>query len=163
MEKSNQHHPSGSSAWALKVPPLALTGMVAVLMWALPVGVLLPRWSQGQAALSAVIAGIGLAICLAGVVAFRQSHTTVDPRTPAAASSLVVVGIYRYTRNPMYLGFLLVLLALALYLGKLTAFVLLPVFVLYLNELQIKPEETALRARFGTEFDSYTASVRRWL
>jgi protein-S-isoprenylcysteine O-methyltransferase Ste14 len=87
----------------------------------------------------------------------------VDPRTPAAASSLVVGGIYRVTRNPMYLGFLLVLLALALYLGTLTAFVVLPLFVVYLNEFQIKPEESALRARFGSAFDSYASRVRRWL
>jgi protein-S-isoprenylcysteine O-methyltransferase Ste14 len=132
-------------------------------MWALPAGILLPRLDPWHAILCAVVAGIGLAICFAGVLAFRQSRTTVDPRTPAAASSLVVGGIYRYTRNPMYLGFLLVLLALALYLGTLTAVLLLPVFVFYLNEFQIKPEERALRKRFGTDFDFYAASVRRWL
>ena len=163
METCDPKTPLPPRALALKVPPLALTGVVAVLMWALPAGMLLPTLDHWQATLGMAVAGIGLATCLAGVVAFRQSHTTVDPRTPVAASSLVDFGIYRYTRNPMYLGFLLMLLALALYLGKLTAFVLLPVFVVYLNELQIKPEETALRARFGADFDSYTASVRRWL
>lgn len=82
---------------------------------------------------------------------------------PAAATSLVVRGIYRYSRNPMYLGLLVVLLALALYLAKLSAFAMPPVFVLYLTALQIKPEEAALRERFGPEFDDYTARVRRWL
>lgn len=72
-------------------------------------------------------------------------------------------GIYRYTRNPMYLGFLLVLLSLALYLGKLTAFAMLPAFILYINEFQIELEESALRAKFGAVFDFYAARVRRWL
>lgn len=164
MEKNDtpaQARPS--STLELKVPPLALTVFTALLMWGLPAGMKLPSLGELQVALSAAAACVGLWVCVAGVVAFRQSSTTVDPRTPGAASSLVVSGIYRYTRNPMYLGFLLVLLGLAFYLGKLSALAFLPVFVAYLNELQIKPEERALRARFGREFDAYTERVRRWL
>lgn len=150
MAKSDQSRPSGSTSLALKIPPLALTGILAALMWALTAGMPLSRMGASHAAL---VASIGLAICFAGVLAFRQSQTTIDPRTPTATSSLVVTGIYHYTRNPIYLGFLLVLLALALYLVKLTALVLLSVSVVYLNEFQIKPEESALRARFGAGSD----------
>ncbi|WP_245638547.1 methyltransferase family protein [Hydrogenophaga palleronii] len=163
MTKNDSTRSQATRVLALKVPPLALTALAAALMYGLPGWVEFPRSGAWHGILCAVVLATGLAICFAGVGAFRQSRTTVDPRTPDAASSLVVGGIYRVTRNPMYLGFLMVLLALALYLGKLTAFVVLPLFVVYLNEFQIKPEESALRARFGSAFDSYVSRVRRWL
>jgi len=81
---------------------------------------------------------------------------------PSKASSLVVTGIYGYTRNPMYLGGLVMLSAWALFLAKLSACFFLPLFVAYLTRFQIIPEERVLRARFGTEFDDYTKRVRRW-
>ncbi|MGQ3003487.1 MAG: methyltransferase family protein [Hydrogenophaga sp.] len=163
MHKSTQPQQTAGHALALKVPPLALTAITAALMYCLPAGILLPRLGIWQSVISVMVAGAGLSVCLAGVQAFRKSRTTVDPRTPDAASALVTGGIYRYTRNPMYLGFLLVLLSLALYLGKLTAFAMLPAFILYINEFQIELEESALRAKFGAVFDFYAARVRRWL
>ncbi len=77
-------------------------------------------------------------------------------------STLVVTGIYRYTRNPMYLGGLVMLSGLALFLAKLSACFFLLFFVIYLTRFQIMPEEKVLRARFGAEFDDYTRRVRRW-
>lgn len=154
--------PSGP-ALALKVPPLVLVLAVATVMWLLPAVIAMPHWGRLHAVVCVIVALLGASVCLAGVLAFRQAHTTVDPRRPAAAASLVVRGIYHRTRNPMYLGFCLVLLAWALYLAKLSAFLLLPLFVWYLTVFQIKPEEQALRARFGPDFDAYAATVRRWL
>lgn len=110
-----------------------------------------------------MLAGSGAAFCLAGVAAFRQARTTVNPTTPATSSALVVSGIYRWTRNPMYLGFALLLLAFAVWLSKLSALLLVPVFMGYLQRFQIRPEEQALRARFGASFDAYCQRVRRWL
>jgi len=81
---------------------------------------------------------------------------------PSKASSLVTTGIYGYTRNPMYLGGLVMLSAGALVLAKLSAWFFLPLFVMYLTRFQIIPEERVLRARFGAEFDDYTRRVRRW-
>jgi protein-S-isoprenylcysteine O-methyltransferase Ste14 len=78
------------------------------------------------------------------------------------ASSLVVTGIYRHTRNPMYLGGLVMLSGWALFLATLSACLFLPLFVAYLTRFQIIPEEKVLRARFGTEFDDYVKRVRRW-
>lgn len=150
-------------AFALRVPPLVLMAFFGVAMWLLPSVAAVPRLDPWHDELCAALALAGAAICLAGVLAFRLARTTVDPMHPAAATSLVVRGIYHYSRNPMYLGFLVVLLAWALYLAKLSAFAMPPVFVLYLTALQIKPEEAALRERFGPEFDDYTARVRRWL
>lgn len=150
-------------ALALKVPPLVLVAIAATAMWLLPAIAATPHLGPWHAWLCAAIALLGAAICLAGVLAFRQARTTVDPMRPTAATSLVVRGIYRHTRNPMYLGFLVALLAWALYLAKLSAFAVLPLFVWYLTVFQIRPEEAALRERFGTGFDTYAARVRRWL
>ena len=82
---------------------------------------------------------------------------------PDSTSSLVVSGIYKYTRNPMYLGFLLVLLGWATFLSNITALALLPVFVVYMNRFQIGPEERALGSLFAQEYKAYHARVRRWI
>jgi protein-S-isoprenylcysteine O-methyltransferase Ste14 len=102
-------------------------------------------------------------VAVAGVLEFRRARTTVNPTTPQAATSMVRSGIYRHTRNPMYLGMLLVLAGWAVWLASLAAVAVLPVFVLYLNRLQIEPEERALASRFGADFEEYRRSVRRWL
>jgi protein-S-isoprenylcysteine O-methyltransferase Ste14 len=97
------------------------------------------------------------------VVAFRRAGTTVNPMKPESSSSLVVSGIYAFTRNPMYLGFLFALLAWAIYLSHPAAFLVLPLFVWYMNRFQIEPEERALASLFGEAFTTYAARVRRWL
>jgi len=74
-----------------------------------------------------------------------------------------VSGVYRLTRNPMYLGFLLVLLGWAIFLSNALAFLLLPAFIFYMNRFQIEPEEKALTSLFGQQFVAYTSRVRRWL
>src|SRR3954462_7919163 len=113
--------------------------------------------------LAIALVATGLAMDLAGIVAFIRAHTTVNPLKPANTSTLVTTGINRYTRNPMYLGMLMTLLAWAIYLGNAAALALLPAFVLYLNRFQIEPEERALARLFGATFSPYQASVRRWL
>ena len=150
-------------ALQLRLPPLALMVLAATAMWLLPPIAPTPRFGTWNELVCAAIALLGAIVCLAGVLAFRNAGTTVDPTRPTRASSLVDRGIYRHTRNPMYLGFLLVLLGWALYLAKLSSFLVLPLFVAYLTMFQIKPEEDALRERFGAEFDAYAARVRRWL
>ena len=83
------------------------------------------------------------------VLSFRRAHTTVNPMQPSSASSLVTSGIYRYTRNPMYLGMLFVLVGWALYLANVLAFLFLPAFIVYMNRFQLESEECALTALFG--------------
>jgi len=102
-------------------------------------------------------------MAMAGVLAFRARKTTVNPLNPDAASTLVVDGVYRFSRNPMYLGFLLMLAGLAVYLSSPTAAILVPAFCAYINAFQVRPEERALLARFGPSFVEYKASVRRWI
>jgi protein-S-isoprenylcysteine O-methyltransferase Ste14 len=83
--------------------------------------------------------------------------------TPGAASTIVSSGVYRWSRNPMYLGFLCALAGLAVYLSNAASFVMIAAYVAYMNRYQIEPEERALLARFGPEYASYMAKVRRWL
>jgi protein-S-isoprenylcysteine O-methyltransferase Ste14 len=153
-----------SRALDLKVPPAAVVVLTAALMWlgarALPsAGFHLPGrpWAAGGIVLA------GALLVLLGVVCFRRANTTVNPMSPASSSALVTSGVYRVTRNPMYLGFLLILSGWAVWLSNAMAFAPLPGFALYLDCFQIRPEERALASRFGQEFDAYKARVRRWI
>ena len=147
-----------------RVPPPIIGACIAALMygaarlfpgldfempWRLPVCALL------------FIAGAGLDT--AGLVHFLRARTTVNPLDPAAATSLITSGLYRFTRNPMYLGFALLLLAWGIFLENLAALLGVAAFVLYMNRFQIAPEERALEARFGAEYSRYCARVRRWI
>jgi protein-S-isoprenylcysteine O-methyltransferase Ste14 len=82
---------------------------------------------------------------------------------PETSTSLVASGLYRWTRNPMYLGFLTVLLGLGVFLSNPLALAPIPLFVLYMTRFQIRPEEKALEARFGADFAAYKSRVRRWI
>lgn len=148
----------------LKIPPVVLVVLFALVMCVLA-QVLLPlavpavwRWI-----FAGIFIGAGAVVALLGVLAFRRANTTVDPRVPQQSSSLVACGIYRYSRNPMYLGFLLWLIGLACYLLSIVAFAVLPLFVWYMNQFQIKPEERFLQQKFGVEYQIYRSNVRRWL
>lgn len=110
-----------------------------------------------------VVALVGALISGAGAREFKRAKTTVNPLHPERASAVVTSGIYRFTRNPMYVGIALVLLGWFVFLGSLSALVGLPLFVWYITRFQIRPEERALEAKFGAEYISYLESVRRWL
>ncbi len=111
-----------------------------------------------------LIAIVGASICGMGVASFRHAKTTVNPTKPTQVSSLVVNGIYRVSRNPMYLGFLFLLISWAFFLANVLALLLgPPVFVGYMNRFQIVPEEETLSLLFGDDFVSYKSMVRRWL
>jgi protein-S-isoprenylcysteine O-methyltransferase Ste14 len=148
----------------LKIPPPLVALGMAALMWLVARAVpTLDFAMPARHRLAACVALAGVSTAIAGVVAFRRAGTTVNPLRPEKASALVVSGIYKFTRNPMYLGLLLVLIAWALILSNAVAFMLLPAFVLYMNRFQIGPEEAALMAAFGPAFSAYESRVRRWL
>lgn len=150
-------------ALELKIPPLALVVMAAVLMWWLQDFYPLAALSGPVGRLLALVAALcGIAVAAAGVIEFRRACTTLDPTKPDKACRVVSSGIFARTRNPMYLGFVLLLLGLCFWLADLTAFLLLAVFVRYLSRYQIEPEERLLLQKFGTEFESYTQQVGRW-
>lgn len=106
---------------------------------------------------------IGVFFSLAGALSFRKAKTTVNPLKPETASALVSSGIYRYSRNPMYVGFALFLTAWACYLASPLSLLGVLGFVLYMNKFQIAPEERALTTLFKADFLAYQAKVRRWL
>lgn len=148
----------------LRIPPVALFLLMGACMWGASCYLVFASLSLPFAGiLSAVIGTTGAAVAVAGVIAFRRHSTTVDPTQPGKASVLVRSGIYERTRNPMYLGLALLLTGWAIYLGNVVSLLFVPVFVICINELQIKPEERALGTAFGEDFADYRASVRRWL
>lgn len=148
----------------LKVPPPLVALATAAGMWAISrVTFVVQVDSVVRIAVAVILAFLGGAISTAGIVAFRRARTTLNPTRPDAASSLVTGGIYRVTRNPMYVGLLLVLLAWAAFLGAPWTLAGPVVFVAYMDVFQIGPEERALEAAFGETYAQYVSRVRRWM
>ncbi len=147
-----------------RIPPPLVAALFGLLMWLVAPYVSGPDLAHSERLLLALpVLAVGIGFSLAGVVSFRQARTTVNPLKPETASALVCSGIYRYSRNPMYVGFAMALLAWAIYLASPVALLGVLGFVLYMNRFQIGPEERALANVFGREFDRYTEQVRRWL
>ncbi len=149
---------------SLRVPPVAVMLVTAVAMWAGSRTV--PEFAfriPAQNFIAIAFAVAGAATSILGVMSFVRARTTVNPLTPDASSSLVTSGVYAISRNPMYLGFLFLLLAWGFHLASVPGILLVPLFVVYMNRFQIAPEEGALRSRFGPEFEAYSNRVGRWL
>lgn len=143
-----------------KVPPPVLVGVLAVLTW------LLPRATEPSSLLSAV----GVALFVAGLginawpkVLFRRVGTSVSPVQLVLASALIIHGPYRFSRNPMYLGYALALLGLSAWLAQPWGLLVTAFFVTYITRFQILPEERHLSSRFPTQYAAYCRSVRRWV
>lgn len=147
-----------------KIPPPAVGLLIAAAMWAAadagPQFALAPQLKHIAVAL---LIAAGATFDFLGLIAFYKSRTTINPLRPERTSALVTGGIYRITRNPMYVGMALLLLAWAVYLSALLPFAGVPVFMLYITRFQIQPEERMMEKLFGTEFLNYAARVRRWL
>lgn len=137
---------------------LICLAVMLVLHFILPAGTLIPSpWNL----LGLIPLACGIAVNLAADRAFHQAGTTVKPFEESAV--LVTGGMYRISRNPMYLGFVLILAGVALLLGSPTPWIVVPLFALCVNWLYIAVEERMLAARFGTAWKEYAAAVRRWI
>lgn len=154
----------GPHALELRIPPAAVVFLVGLSMW------LVRRFAPGfnfdlpfRALVAVACGAAGLGAAALGFAAFRRAKTTVNPMKPGSSSSLVRSGIYRVTRNPMYLGFLAMLMGWFALNANFLGLLALPAFVLYMNRFQIAPEERALRGIFGDDFRAYCAVVRRWI
>ena len=152
------------STLELKVPPPLVALLVALLMWLVADAmgsVEVPFAYRTSAAVALVLAG--LAIRLAAQVTFWRAGTTINPTKPGHTSAVVSSGIYRHTRNPMYLGRAVQLLGWGAFLASPIAVLLVSLYVAYVDRFQVAAEERALRARFGAEYEAYQSKVSRWL
>ncbi|WP_405414282.1 methyltransferase family protein [Maribacter sp. Asnod1-A12] len=147
----------------LKVPPalvfLCFGLMMYLLAKFLPIGYF---DFFGRLLLTKILIGLGIVIALFALVQFRKASTTIDPTKPDKASNLVVNGIFKFSRNPMYLALLLLLLALGVFLGNAFNTLIAAGFVSYMNRFQIIPEERILLDKFGRSFKDYCILTRRW-
>lgn len=148
----------------LKIPPLLFALLIAFLMWVISlVTPSLDMPTPYRLGVAITIAVMGITFVVAGAISFRLARTTINPTKPELASSLVNVGIYRFTRNPMYVGFLIALIAWAVFLTAPWTLVGPLAFFFYIDRFQIIPEEKALLGIFGAEYAAYRTKVRRWL
>lgn len=148
----------------LKIPPPVVALALALLMWL--TSLLFELWSMSfgfRLGAALVFVAIGQSISISGILLFRRAGTTVNPFKPGATSSLVTNGVYRFTRNPMYIGLLLTLVGWAAFLASPPALPYLAAFVLYMNRFQIEPEERVLSSLFGADYAAYKTRARRWL
>jgi protein-S-isoprenylcysteine O-methyltransferase Ste14 len=151
------------SSLELRIPPPVVALLVAAAMWGISRVAPLPSAPSLRIAAALGLAVVGVACSISGAMAFGRAKTTKNPMKPQSTSSLVVTGVYRFTRNPMYLGLSLVLLGWAVLLWSAWALLGPVAFVAYVSRFQIAPEEKVLGTLFGSEYLAYRAKVRRWL
>ena len=123
-----------------------------------------PEFSNSVLNLLSIISFVvGIFVFAAAVSSFKKQKTTVNPISIENASSLVVSGIFKYSRNPMYLGMSFVLLGFAFKFNVIGGLLFTGIFMLFITIFQIKPEEVAMEKLFDQEWKDYTKNVRRWL
>ena len=146
-----------------KIPPALIFGCTALGMYLLatflPVGYF---DFFGRYCLMGTLMAMALVVAGVALLQFYRVRTSVDPLNPEKVSSLVTHGVYAYSRNPMYLALLLLLLAWGLWLGNAFNTLLAAGFVSLMNRLQIRREEASLMEKFGKEYRQYCIKVRRW-
>ena len=147
----------------VKIPPAIITALFALLMYLLdkflPVGEFV---FFGRKLLMYIVLILGILVALVALLQFWKAKTTIDPLGFDKTNRLVTSGIFSYTRNPMYLGLLLLLIAWGLHLGNAFNTLLAAGFVYYMNHFQIRYEEEALQKKFGKQYQLYCKAVRRW-
>lgn len=148
----------------LPIPPPLLVALFAALMWQLAERLPFATVAfPGQRTLAALLLLGALTLMAAAAWELFKARTTINPLKPERASHLVTSGVFALSRNPIYLGDALILLALAIGLGNALNLLLVPLFVVLIGRWQIAPEERALQRLFGDEYRAYCARVRRWL
>ena len=149
---------------SLKVPPPVQAIIFGVLMWVVARQVSGGQFEfELQLLVAILIAVAGVALVVMSILEFRRASTTIDPFNPEEASSLVASGVFRFSRNPMYLSLLLVLIGWFIWLGSFYNLAVLALFVSYITAFQIKPEEAVMKSLFGEKYDQYRSRVRRWI
>jgi len=158
IEHSSRH------ALELRIPPPVVAALIAGAMWGISVvAPVIDVPGPVRTVVAAILALAGGVFVTGAMISFLRARTTVSPMKPEMTSSLVRSGVYRVSRNPMYVGLLFVLAGWAVYLASAWSLIGPVAFVLYMNRYQIAPEERALSALFGAEYADYASKVRRWL
>jgi protein-S-isoprenylcysteine O-methyltransferase Ste14 len=146
------------------IPPPLVGLLIGIAMWAAAHFVApleAPRALRIGVAGALVLAGLACAV--AGFLTFRRAGANIDPHRIDKGDVLVTEGVYRYTRNPMYLGVALILFGYGVYLIRPVVFLGPVAFLAYITRFQILPEERAMRAKFGARYEAYARAVRRWI
>lgn len=147
-----------------KVPPPLWMILTGALMWLVDERVQSLHFSVPYLVEARTfVTLIGAAFVVIAIVQFAKLKTTVNPLEPHKSTSLSTNGVYRITRNPMYLGLALMLVGWGLHLGNPLNLICIAGFVILMTQWQIKPEEAALRDLFGEEYKVYCRKVRRWI
>lgn len=147
-----------------KIPPVVVFIIAALLMWLVSSyspTIELPELARWLIIMAFLLCGVVMG--LFGVFLFLKEETTVDPMEPEKANSLVDTGVYKISRNPMYLALALVLIALSVYLKSLWSLPVVLLFMTYMTRFQIFPEERAMIKLFGEKYIDYMNRVRRWI
>lgn len=163
-EPTAARDPSDRKGLEARIPPPLVTLLIGLSMGAaafVTPQVEVPDLVRYAAA--GTVAAVGAAMGGAAFAAFGRARTTINPVAIEGASSLVTGGVYRLSRNPMYVGLCALLLTLAILLARPWLLVGPLIFFVFITRFQIVPEERVMRAKFGGAYDAYRARVRRWL
>lgn len=148
----------------LKIPPVLVFSICVALAWLTKfVASSFSYFSVLNDTVGYAFITIGFIIGLSGVIEFLKHKTTVDPTAPSKTKTIVSSGIYKFTRNPMYLGMAIGLFGIITFLGNALSLLTLVIFIWYMTQFQIKPEEEALKLKFGEAYLIYLKKVRRWI
>ena len=142
-------------------PPILALLMIGLIYLSSLIVVPITFTYQGTFSILGII--IGLACAIPSFRLFARYKTTISPLTPSETTTLVTEGMYRYSRNPMYLGLLLLTFSSTIWFGTWLGLILNIMFIFLINFLQIIPEEEALQEIFGEEYADYKKKVRRWV
>ena len=145
-----------------KIPPLIIVVFFLALIFLLKNFLEVFTFSY-QVSISFFFLCLAASFCLTSIIEFRKHKTTLNPLMPEESTALVTTGIFKFSRNPMYLSLLNLLIAFSIYLGSFLGLIIIPLFVVYINLFQIKPEEKATLKLYGKEFENYCSNVRRWI
>ena len=142
-----------------KIPPPIVTVIILSIIYLFD----LNEYNLNTDLISIITLLIGLIFIISAVIQFINRKTTVNPTKPHKTSTLVITGIYKITRNPMYFGMLLIIISFALYKASIISLILIPLFIFYINKFQIEPEEFEMRKKFGIKYEDYCKKVDRWI
>lgn len=147
-----------------KLPPAMMVVIWLFLMWLIAFS--LPTFHYEWAFTNYVMIVfylIGVGLIITATIQFKKAATTLNPLNPDQATHLVTGGLYSRSRNPIYVGFVFILIGWAVTLEHPITYILLPLFIFFMNRYQIIPEEMALRRQFSETYQNYRKQVRRWL